>query len=102
MLRFNEGTPIMSQDTRASVHKSYTDCYKMLGFVGGDWGFATNTTSVEGHKDAGVVMSAEPLPQKDRLLSVYILGWESIEVRFPVFFRLWEKLKSLHRSALLI
>lgn len=51
----------------------------MLGFVGGDWGFAMNTTLVQGEKLRPRSSNAR-LAQKDRLLSVYLLGWESIEV----------------------
>ncbi|KAJ3495535.1 hypothetical protein NLG97_g3327 [Lecanicillium saksenae] len=80
VLRFKEDTPIRDKNVLVSVHKTYTDCYDMLGFVGGDRGFATNTTSVEGVKSATVASSTVGLPQKDRLLSVYILGWESIEL----------------------
>ncbi len=81
MLRFKEGAPVLDDAIRESVHKSYTDCFDMLGFVGGDWGFATNTTLVEGDK-APAPTATTRLPQKDRLLSVFLLGWESIEVGF--------------------
>ncbi|KAM3516269.1 hypothetical protein MY11210_000028 [Beauveria gryllotalpidicola] len=72
-------TPVLDDAIRESVHKSYTDCFDMLGFVGGDWGFATNTTLVEG-ETGPYSLHLVRLPEKDRLLSVLILGWESIEL----------------------
>ncbi|KAJ4164913.1 hypothetical protein LMH87_006566 [Akanthomyces muscarius] len=79
VLRFKNGTPVLRDNVRESVHKSYTDCFDMLGFVGGDWGFAMNTTLVQGEKLRPRSSNAR-LAQKDRLLSVYLLGWESIEL----------------------
>lgn len=69
------------------MQKSYTDCYKMLGFVGGDWRWATNTTLVGGQKTA-VPKPDTSLLREDRLLSVLVMGWESIEVNS--FFN-WKK-----------
>ncbi|TQV96219.1 hypothetical protein IF1G_04802 [Cordyceps javanica] len=81
VLRFKQGTPVLDDAIRESVHKSYTDCFEALGFVGGDWGFATNTTLVEGERATPPLSAATVcLPQKDRLLSVLLVGWESIEL----------------------
>ncbi|OAA68828.1 hypothetical protein ISF_03203 [Cordyceps fumosorosea ARSEF 2679] len=71
-------TPVLDDTIRKSVYKSNADCYKMLGFVGGDWGFATNTTLVQGDTTAGAASTS--LPPEDQLLSVFVLGWESIEL----------------------
>ncbi|KAM3518993.1 hypothetical protein NHJ13051_007810 [Beauveria bassiana] len=78
-LRFKQHTPVLDDAILESVHKLYTDCFDMLGFVGGDWGFATNTTLVKGETGPSA-LHAVRLPRKDRLLSVFILGWESIEL----------------------
>ncbi|EGX95395.1 hypothetical protein CCM_00049 [Cordyceps militaris CM01] len=80
VLRFKPGTPVLDDTILESVHKLYTDCFDMLGFVGGDWGFATNTTLVEGETAAPAATTVVCLPPKDRLLSVFLLGWESIEL----------------------
>lgn len=59
------------------MHKTYTDCYKMQGFVGGQWAYSLNSN----HPD-GVALSdiTTTLAQDDRRLALYFLGWESIEV----------------------
>ncbi|KAJ4320200.1 hypothetical protein N0V84_005985 [Fusarium piperis] len=60
-----------------SMHKTYTDCYKMQGFVGGDWGYAVNTNSTRG---AEVDLVQGRLEREQRRLAIYFLGWESIEL----------------------
>ncbi|OAR00876.1 hypothetical protein LLEC1_06653, partial [Akanthomyces lecanii] len=61
-------------NVRELVHKSYADCFDMLGFVGGNCGFRQTQ-----HWSPGLVhhrMSV--LAQKNRLLSVYILCAHSL------------------------
>lgn len=71
------------------MHKTYTDCYKMQGFVGGEWAYSLNAN----HPD-GVPLSdiTNALEQDERRLALYFLGWESIEVclPFPNLRNLWE------------
>jgi hypothetical protein len=60
-----------------SMHKTYTDCYQMQGFVGGDWGYAANTNSTGG---GDVDLAEGRLEGEQRRLAIYFLGWESVEV----------------------
>lgn len=60
-----------------SMHKTYTDCYQMQGFVGGDWGYAVNTNSTRG---GDVDLAEGRLEGEQRRLAIYFLGWESVEV----------------------
>lgn len=60
------------------MHKTYTDCYRMQGFVGGDWSYAVNTNDTN-----GVLVDEVDnrwVKEEDRSLACYCLGWESIEV----------------------
>ena len=60
------------------MDKTYTDTYKILGFTGGNWDYAINA-----NESCGVpcsVMSEDLIPEGERRLGVYFLGWESIEV----------------------
>lgn len=69
--------PLSDSSLRDSVHKAYTDCDRMQGFVAGGWGYAVNTDSTEG-------VSVQPEggnSTSNKRLAVYLLGWESIEVR---------------------
>ncbi len=61
------------------MHKTYTDCYRMQGFVGGEWAYALNTNDTN-----GVLVDEvrnQTVDEKERRLACYYLGWESIEVR---------------------
>jgi hypothetical protein len=59
------------------MHKTYTDCYKMQGFLGGQWAY-----SLKANHPNGVALSdRNVLESDDRRLALYFLGWESIEVR---------------------
>ncbi|KAJ4180903.1 hypothetical protein NW755_011438 [Fusarium falciforme] len=60
-----------------SMHKTYTDCYQMQGFVGGDWGYAVNTNSTGG---GDVDLAEGRLEGEQRRLAIYFLGWESVEL----------------------
>jgi hypothetical protein len=64
------------------MHKTYTDCYRMQGFVGGEWTYALNTNDTN-----GVLVNEvrnKWLEEKERSLACYYLGWESIEVRINI------------------
>lgn len=64
------------------MHKTYTDCYRMDGFVGGDWGYALNTNDTNGMLVDEA--SNQRVEEKERRLACYYLGWESIEVCSPL------------------
>lgn len=68
--------PLSDSSLQDSVHKAYTDCDRMQGFVAGGWGYAVNTDSVEG---TPVEAEGKAVASSKRL-AVYLLGWESIEV----------------------
>lgn len=76
-IRLSPTAPLADPALRTSMHKTYTDCYKMQGFVGGQWAYSLNAN----HPD-GVALSdiTTTLAQDDRRLALYFLGWESIEV----------------------
>ena len=60
------------------MHKTYTDCYRMHGFIGGDWAYSVNTNDTN-----ETLIDSEQhqwLPEKERRLACYYLGWESINV----------------------
>jgi hypothetical protein len=59
------------------MHKTYTDAYKLRGFTGGDWAYASNTNFSAG---APCGEKQVKLAGESRRLGVYYLGWESIEV----------------------
>lgn len=67
------------------MHKTYADTSKLLGYTGGYWTYALNTNDTAG---APVGVDAE-MPECERRLGIYILGWESIEVSqsLPFCFR---------------
>lgn len=62
----------------ASLHKTYTDCYKWPGFVEGDWAYANDANNVLG--EPLQTKRAPELLEAERRLPFYILGWESTEV----------------------
>lgn len=72
------------------MHKTYTDAFKLQGFVGGDWAYAINTNESSGAPCGTTTDGA--VQEGARRLGVYYLGWESIEVcRHPA---LWENEKN--------
>lgn len=78
VINLSPEAPKSSADFRHSMHKTYTDCYRMQGFVGGEWSYALNTN------DTGGVSVGEAgnqgIEENERRLACYYLGWESIEV----------------------
>ena len=60
------------------MHKTYTDCYRMDGFIGGHWAYALNSN----HTNGVLVDQVEGqwVEEKERRLACYHLGWESIKV----------------------
>lgn len=78
-MRLSENAPLSDDHLRASTHKTYTDCYRMRGFLGGDWGYSLDTNEVNGRALTGAEHRPS-LEQDQRRLAIYFLGWESIEV----------------------
>lgn len=65
-----------------SLHKTYMDCYRMLGFTGGEWTYCTNANHPEGELLDNIGKKG-PTRSEERL-ATYYLGWESIEVCGPL------------------
>jgi hypothetical protein len=76
-MRLAPDAPLTDAAFRTSMHKTYTDCYRMQGFVGGDWSYTLNTNATGGNI---MDRSRERLEKEQQRLAVYYLGWESIEV----------------------
>lgn len=77
MIRLSDNAPLTDKALQTSMHKTYTDAYKLTGFTGGNWSYALNTNSSGG----ALCNPAEKMvPEGERRLGVYFLGWESIEV----------------------
>ncbi|KAJ3523641.1 hypothetical protein NM208_g12376 [Fusarium decemcellulare] len=74
-MKMKQDAPFKDAAFRNSMHKTYTDCYRMQGFVGGDWGYAVNTNHTGGEN-----VTSERLDGRQRRLAIYLLGWESIEL----------------------
>lgn len=78
-IRLSPEAPLSDPALRTSMHKTYTDCYKMQGFVGGQWAYSLNANQPD-----GIALSDSKILDSDnRRLALYFLGWESIEVRLP-------------------
>ena len=60
------------------MHKTYTDCYFAEGFSGGNWAYSMTTNNVDEllNEDA----AEKVIPEEQRRLAVYPLGWESKKV----------------------
>lgn len=90
MCNYNATTPLDNLAFQKSSEKTYTDCYLMRGFVGGQWSFALDGNDSNGAQtsqggeggDDGATEHGVRLILKheDRRLAVYCLGWESTEV----------------------
>ncbi|KAE9367069.1 hypothetical protein N431DRAFT_418172 [Stipitochalara longipes BDJ] len=77
IINLSPNAPKSDADFKNSMHKTYTDCYRMHGFVGGDWAYALNTNDTSGILADEV--RNEWIGEKERRLACYYLGWESIE-----------------------
>ncbi|EXJ66094.1 uncharacterized protein A1O5_10709 [Cladophialophora psammophila CBS 110553] len=103
-----------------SMHKTYTDCYHYPGFTGGNWSYAVNTNDTSGvalaldygvdgaggaaaptdkgdHQWNGKEEEEEEVPEPERRLACYYLGWDTIEhhqefSNTPLFFEEINKL----------
>ncbi|KIW76241.1 hypothetical protein Z517_10987 [Fonsecaea pedrosoi CBS 271.37] len=102
-----------------SMHKTFTDCYYTKGFVGGNWAYALNTVDKtegvvvpviddlgHGGGDAASATATSQdktaqrkgeIPQDERRLACYYLGWETVEdhrayTKTPLF---WEEIDKL-------
>lgn len=49
-VRMKPDADLSAPALKASMRKTYTDCYKMKGFLGGDWGYAVSTNSPGGRE----------------------------------------------------
>ena len=78
-IRLSPEAPMSDLALRTSIHKTYTDCYKMQGFIGGQWAYSLNAN----HPDGVALSNRNVLDSDDKRLALYFLGWESIEVRLP-------------------
>ncbi|KIW27608.1 uncharacterized protein PV07_07334 [Cladophialophora immunda] len=96
----------------ASMHKTYTDCYHFAGFAGGNWAYAANTNDTAGvgvdgrnglkggvgdDDDAASAGRREEVPEDERRLACYYLGWDTVEhhqeySNTPLFFEEINKL----------
>ncbi len=75
-VRLSDETILSDPALQTSMHKTYADTSKLLGYTGGHWAYALNTNDT-----AGVPLGVDgEVPERERRLGVYILGWESIEV----------------------
>ncbi len=72
--------PVTDDDFKHSMHKTYTDCYGVPGFVGGEWAYAVNTNDAGGTSALVEYTRDQWLEEKERRLACYYLGWDSIEV----------------------
>ncbi|ENH65716.1 hypothetical protein FOC1_g10001689 [Fusarium oxysporum f. sp. cubense race 1] len=86
----NDDKELLAGLTAPVCEITYTDCYRMQGFTGGDWGYTLNTNLVGGERDVLPGSWGSRLESKDRKLAIYLLGWESIELhedanKTPVF-----------------
>ncbi|EED13625.1 hypothetical protein TSTA_098820 [Talaromyces stipitatus ATCC 10500] len=75
-IRLSPVAPLSDPGLRTSMHKTYTDCYKMQGFISGQWAY-----SIDANHPDGIPLSDNTLLKPDdRRLALYFLGWESIEL----------------------
>ncbi|KAF4634106.1 hypothetical protein G7Y89_g4006 [Cudoniella acicularis] len=79
IINLSSDAPKSNADFKHSMHKTYTDCYRMQGFVGGDWAYAVNTNDTNGGLVDDEVVRNQWVEEKERRLACYYLGWESIE-----------------------
>jgi hypothetical protein len=67
-----------SKDLEDSMHKTFTDCYFADGFTGGGWNYAVNSNDADGEASS---TDQNWLPEKDRRLAYYLIGWNGLAVR---------------------
>lgn len=77
-VRLSDNTILSDPALQVSMHKTYADTFKLVGFTGGYWAYALNTNETSGMPTAAEL--GEWVPEGERRLGVYVLGWESIEV----------------------
>lgn len=77
-IRLTDEAPLSDAALQKSMDKTWSDTYQILGFTGGNWAYASNTNESSGAPLNST--SDEVIPQGERRLGVYFLGWESIEV----------------------
>ncbi|KAF7553485.1 hypothetical protein G7Z17_g3608 [Cylindrodendrum hubeiense] len=77
-IRLKDDAPLSDPALQTSMNKTFSDTYQMLGFTGGNWAYATNV-----NESSGAPLNSTPekvIPEGERRLGVYYLGWESIEL----------------------
>lgn len=62
------------------MNKTYADTAQLVGYTGGHWAYALNTNDTAGVPASNGNEEEEEVPEGERRLGVYILGWESIEL----------------------
>lgn len=72
--------PRFEKNFEHSMHKAFTDCYFAKGFTGGAWSYVLNSNNADGEEILGDQRSGELVPESERLLAYYCLGWDSIAV----------------------
>jgi hypothetical protein len=80
VIKVSEDAPRGEHDFEQSMHKTFTDVYfaKEVGFVGGGWSYALNSNQPD-----GAVLSDDidaEVPEMERRLAYYVIGWNSIKV----------------------
>jgi hypothetical protein len=72
--------PRLKDDFERSMHKTFTDCYLAEGFTGGGWAYSLTSNEADGEviKDS----TLKELEEKERRLAYYIIGWDTLKVRF--------------------
>lgn len=78
IIKLSSTAPLQDEDLKTSMHKTYTDCYFAEGFSGGNWAYSMTTNNVIELLDD--VVEEKVIPEEQRRLAVYPLGWESKEV----------------------
>ncbi|KAI5459013.1 hypothetical protein BGZ63DRAFT_415688 [Mariannaea sp. PMI_226] len=76
-IRLSDNAPLSDSSLQSSMHKTYSDTFKIQGFTGGYWAYASNTNNSSGLPLQ--TASLQRVPETERRLGVYLLGWESIE-----------------------
>lgn len=79
IINLSPSAPRSNTDFQQSMHKTYTDCYRMRGFVGGNWAYAINTNDTSGTVLTDGTGNRQ-LSEIERKLACYYLGWQSVEV----------------------
>lgn len=78
IIKLSEEAPRGQAEFEKSMHKTFTDSYFDDEFVDGGWGYSLSCNDADGNA-AGA--RTEELPESQRKLAFYPLGWKNLEVR---------------------